>query len=148
MDFSICLIVIFMVHDIENMCEKFQSRLTTFRFISALYNFINFFCSVYGVHGTLFDRLELKISTPKSVLKKKYQLMRYCPKYVKIWAFCKQFQTLPNNCNHLQTLANTCPQKQTPANTRKHLKVLANSCKHMQTFENKCNIFQILSNTC
>ena len=31
MDFSIGLIVIFMVHDIENMSEKFQSRLTTFR---------------------------------------------------------------------------------------------------------------------
>ena len=28
-DFSICLIVIFMVHDIENMSEKFRSRLTT-----------------------------------------------------------------------------------------------------------------------
>ena len=50
--------------------------------------------AVYGVYGTLFDRLELTISTQKSVLKKKYRVMRYCPKYVKIWAFCSKSQFL------------------------------------------------------
>ena len=42
------------------------------------------FRSIYGVHGTLFDRLGLTVSTQKSVLKKKHRVMRYCPKYVTI----------------------------------------------------------------
>ena len=37
--------------------------------------------SIYGVHGTLFDMLELTISTQKSVVKKNY---------VKIWTFWVQ----------------------------------------------------------
>ena len=50
--------------------------------------------SIYGVHGTLFDRLGLTISTQKSVLKKKHRVMRYCPKYVEIWTFGSKSQFL------------------------------------------------------
>ena len=53
-----CLIVIFMVHEIENMSEKFWSHLTTFRldrgnlifkFISALYNSSMHVCRYAGM---------------------------------------------------------------------------------------------------
>ena len=63
-----------MVHDIENMSEKFWSRLTTFRESHILGSYWPFitqicFCYVYGVHGTQNDRLELTVSMQELVLK-------------------------------------------------------------------------------
>ena len=42
-------------------------------------------CSDYGVHGIQIDRLELTVSTQKSVLKNMHRVLRYRPKCVK---FC------------------------------------------------------------
>ena len=45
------------------------------------------FCSVYGLHGTQNDRLELTVSTQKTVLKKTHRVPRYWPKSLKIMRF-------------------------------------------------------------
>ena len=41
-------------------------------------------CSVYGLHGTQNDRLELTVSTQKTVSKKTHRVPRYWPKCAKI----------------------------------------------------------------
>ena len=48
-----------------------------------LYNSKNF-CSVYRLHGTQNDRLELTVSTQKTVSKKMHRVPRYWPKCAKI----------------------------------------------------------------
>ena len=45
------------------------------------------FCSVYGLHGTQNDRLELTVSTQKTVLKKTHRVPRYWPKSLQIMRF-------------------------------------------------------------
>ena len=44
-------------------------------------------CSVYKVYGTQNDRLELTVSTQKSILKNMQRVLRYGPKRLKIYRF-------------------------------------------------------------
>ena len=46
-----------------------------------------YFFHVYRVHGTQNDRLELTVSTQKSVLKNMHRVPRYWPKGLKICRF-------------------------------------------------------------
>ena len=60
-------------------------------------------CSVYGLHGTQNDRLELTVSTQKTVLKKTHRVPRYWPKSLKIMRFGLATSILAHFGQYLET---------------------------------------------